>query len=117
MTALSVSALHHTYGAQPVLRGLTLNVEPGAVTAILGASGSGKTTLLRVIAGFERAKKGVVRLSGATVDDGRRFVPPAPSTPVEMRAVFGVFPVSVAVYGTPDETPSVGEIVNPVNTA
>ncbi len=76
MTALSVSALHHTYGAQPVLRGLTLNVEPGAVTAILGASGSGKTTLLRVIAGFERAKKGVVRLSGATVDDGRRFVPP-----------------------------------------
>ena len=33
-----------------------------------------------------------------------------------MRAVFGVFPVSVAVYGTPDETDNVGAIVNPETT-
>ncbi len=57
MTRLSVSTLHHGYGSQPVLRGLSLEVQPGAVTAILGASGSGKTTLLRVIAGFERAAR------------------------------------------------------------
>jgi iron(III) transport system ATP-binding protein len=76
MTQLSVSRLHHGYGSHPVLRGLTLEVKPGHVTAILGASGSGKTTLLRVIAGFERACQGIVRLGDATVDDGRRFVPP-----------------------------------------
>ena len=76
MTALSASALCHSYGAGPVLRGLSLDIEPGTVTAILGASGSGKTTLLRVIAGFERPDRGVVRIGGATVDDGRRFVPP-----------------------------------------
>jgi len=76
MTQLSVSRLHHGYGSHLVLRGLTLEVKPGQVTAILGASGSGKTTLLRVIAGFERACQGIVRLGDATVDDGRRFVPP-----------------------------------------
>ncbi|HKB31078.1 MAG TPA: ATP-binding cassette domain-containing protein, partial [Streptosporangiaceae bacterium] len=76
MTRLSVSTLHHAYGPQPVLRGLSLEVPPGAVTAILGASGSGKTTLLRVIAGFERARNGIVRLGETTVDDGRQFVPP-----------------------------------------
>ncbi len=76
MTLLSVRALHHGYGSQPVLRDLSLEIQPGAVTAILGASGSGKTTLLRVIAGFERARAGTVRLGDVTVDDGRGFVPP-----------------------------------------
>jgi iron(III) transport system ATP-binding protein len=44
--------------------------------ALLGPSGCGKTTTLRMIAGLERPDRGVVRLSGAVVDDGRQFVPP-----------------------------------------
>src|SRR4051812_24978525 len=44
---------------------------------------------------------------------GKRFVPPAPSTPVETLAVLGVLPVSVAVYGTPEDMLNVGANVNP----
>jgi iron(III) transport system ATP-binding protein len=77
MTELSVHGLHKAFGAQPVLRGVDLEVPAGSLTAILGPSGSGKTTLLRVLVGFERADRGTVALGGRVVDDGgERFVPP-----------------------------------------
>jgi iron(III) transport system ATP-binding protein len=57
-----------------VLNQLDLNVEQGSFISILGPSGSGKTTLLRVIAGFERADRGCVRLRGEVVDDESNFV-------------------------------------------
>src|SRR5206468_12870854 len=56
------------------------------------------------------------RWNALRATDGKRFEPPAPSTPVEILAVFGVLPVSVAVYGTPDDIDTVGEMVNPVMT-
>jgi iron(III) transport system ATP-binding protein len=76
VTSLTVRDVHKAYGATPVLRGVDLVVEPGTLTAILGASGVGKTTLLRVIAGFEFAESGSVVIDGMMVDDGRRRVPP-----------------------------------------
>jgi iron(III) transport system ATP-binding protein len=76
MMALTVSEVRKSYSGTPVLRGVSLSVRPGTLTAILGASGAGKTTLLRVIAGFEPADDGSVTLGGAVVDDGRHRVPP-----------------------------------------
>jgi iron(III) transport system ATP-binding protein len=76
MMALTVSEVRKSYSGTPVLRGVSLSVRPGTLTAILGASGAGKTTLLRVIAGFEPADDGSVALDGTVVDDGRRRVPP-----------------------------------------
>ena len=76
MIDLEVTGIHKSYGPQPVLRGLDLAVVAGSFTSILGPSGSGKTTLLRVIAGFERADRGVVRLAGEVVDAGDCYVAP-----------------------------------------
>ena len=76
MMALEAAGVWKSYGAVPVLRGVSLAVSPGTLTAILGASGAGKTTLLRVIAGFEAADQGTVTLGGMTVDSGRTQVPP-----------------------------------------
>src|SRR5262249_44137146 len=67
MMALSVSGVRKSYGETAVLRGVSLSVEPGSLTAILGASGAGKTTLLRVIAGFEAADFGTIELGGLVV--------------------------------------------------
>jgi iron(III) transport system ATP-binding protein len=75
MRSLEVVDLHKSYSSQAVLKGLDLVVPAGTFTSILGPSGSGKTTLLRVIAGFERADRGCVRLAGELVDDGKQFVP------------------------------------------
>jgi iron(III) transport system ATP-binding protein len=78
MMALSLAAVCKSYADTPVLRGVSLSVSAGTLTAILGASGAGKTTLLRVIAGFEAADSGTVELGGQVVDAGRQRgrVPP-----------------------------------------
>jgi iron(III) transport system ATP-binding protein len=65
-----------SYGERPVLRGLDLVVEPGALSAVLGPSGCGKTTLLRVISGFERSERGEVVLGGRTLEDEHTNVAP-----------------------------------------
>jgi iron(III) transport system ATP-binding protein len=76
MNALEVTDVWKSYGATPVLRGVSLSVADYSLTAILGASGAGKSTLLRVVAGFEAADAGAVSLGGSLTDDGRRRVPP-----------------------------------------
>ena len=49
---------------KPVVRGVDLRVERGAIHAILGRNGSGKTTLLRTLLGFYRREGGEVRIFG-----------------------------------------------------
>src|SRR5258707_11702944 len=76
MRDVTVSGLGKTFGAQPVLTGLDLDVPAGSLTAILGPSGSGKPTLLRVLAGFEHADAGTVRIGSALADGPGVFLPP-----------------------------------------
>ena len=58
-----------TRGAEKidVFTGLTLDVEQGSFTALMGPSGSGKSTLLNLIAGLDKPSRGVVRVNGAEV--------------------------------------------------
>jgi iron(III) transport system ATP-binding protein len=74
MADLRIAELTKSFGGAPILRGIDLVVQSGALVAILGASGSGKTTLLRLIAGFERLDGGRLRIGERTVDDGHRTV-------------------------------------------
>ncbi len=76
MSRLKVTELRKGYGTQPVLEGVNLDVPAGSLTAVLGLSGCGKTTMLRVLAGFERADRGVVELGGITLDGGSSYVAP-----------------------------------------
>jgi iron(III) transport system ATP-binding protein len=76
MSTLAVSGLWKGYAETHVLQGVDVEVPAGSLTAVLGRSGCGKTTLLRVIAGFERAQRGVVSLAGHTLDDSRTYIAP-----------------------------------------
>jgi iron(III) transport system ATP-binding protein len=76
VSGLGTQALRKAFGANEVLTGLDLDVPSGSLTAVLGSSGSGKTTLLRMIAGFDRADSGRIRLGDTTVDGPGCFVSP-----------------------------------------
>ena len=52
------------FGDFVALEGIGLEVQSGALTALLGPSGGGKSTLLRIIAGLERPDTGTVRIDG-----------------------------------------------------
>src|SRR6201995_5222630 len=56
-----------TVGGRPVLRGVSLRVEHGTTTALLGRSGSGKTTLLRTVNALVRPTGGRVLVDGRDV--------------------------------------------------
>jgi putrescine transport system ATP-binding protein len=65
--ALSVEGLTKRWSGTAVLDGLDLSIAAGGFFALLGASGSGKTTLLRLVAGFEAADAGRIRLDGVDI--------------------------------------------------
>jgi ABC-type branched-subunit amino acid transport system ATPase component/branched-subunit amino acid ABC-type transport system permease component len=65
--ALVLQDVHAGYGDVEVLRGVTLAIAPGTITALLGANGSGKSTLCRTASGLITPTAGVVRLRGEDV--------------------------------------------------
>jgi sulfate transport system ATP-binding protein len=65
--AISIRDIHKAYGRYPALNGVSLEIRPGELLALLGPSGSGKTTLLRTIAGLEFPESGQVLFDGLDV--------------------------------------------------
>src|SRR5918912_4446853 len=65
MTLIGLHAVEKFYGGRAVLRGLEMNVNPGARIGLIGGNGAGKSTLLRILAGSEEVDGGeVVRRRG-----------------------------------------------------
>ncbi|MBV8616180.1 MAG: ATP-binding cassette domain-containing protein, partial [Acetobacteraceae bacterium] len=64
---LEVAGLCSSYGATPILRGVSLAVEKGDIVAIIGRNGVGKTTTLRCLIGLLRAAGGTIRYQGEEI--------------------------------------------------
>ena len=59
--------------AAPILKGVSLQAEPGSVTVVLGPSGSGKSTLARVLVGIWPDRQGEVLLDGHPIEGWNRL--------------------------------------------
>ena len=64
---LAVRELTFAHGTQPVLRGITVLVQPGEMVGILGPNGCGKTTLMRLIIGSLRPQNGRIEVDGTDI--------------------------------------------------
>ncbi len=66
---LAVENLHAGYGPIEVLKGLSLEVQPGEIVALIGANGAGKTSTLMSISGCLRPRGGRVLLEGREIQN------------------------------------------------
>jgi len=64
---VEIRNLSCSFGGQPAVRDVSLALEPGTTTTLVGASGSGKTTLLRCLAGLLAPSSGQVWFDGRDV--------------------------------------------------
>ena len=62
--ALELQAVASGYGEAMVLRGVSLSIAPGSITALLGKNGMGKTTVLKTAMGYLSKRQGAVKLFG-----------------------------------------------------
>lgn len=64
---LEIENVYTAYDKADVLEGVSLNVEPGKITCLLGSNGSGKTTLIRSILGLTPARAGRIVFDGTDI--------------------------------------------------
>ena len=90
---------------EPVLRGLSLHVEPGETVAVVGASGSGKSTIAQLLPRFYDPQSGVVRIGGYDVADVTRdSLRAAIGLVMEESFLFSDTVRANLAYGRPDAT-------------
>ncbi|ANN69676.1 ABC transporter ATP-binding protein [Bordetella bronchialis] len=68
---LKVDNLHVAYGGVQAVRGISLEVRPGEITALLGANGAGKSSTLAAIVGTVRPASGQVTFDGQEITGTR----------------------------------------------
>jgi len=64
---LRIEDLDVFYGDAQALDGVSLEIEQGAIVAIVGANGAGKTSLIRTIAGMHRPARGRILYKGTDI--------------------------------------------------
>src|ERR671935_38859 len=92
---LRLSDLHASYGAAPVLQGVSLHVERGETVALLGPNGAGKSTLMAAITGTIARRAGSIQLDGAELvgEKSHAIVAHGVALVPEGRLVFAPFSV------------------------
>jgi putative spermidine/putrescine transport system ATP-binding protein len=92
-TSVVLQNLSRSFGATKALDGLSIEMAPGELIALLGPSGCGKTTALRIVAGFETADTGSVLVDGKDISS-------VPAAKRDMGMVFqsySLFPNMIAL--------------------
>ncbi len=86
MELVRVDRLHVSYGRRSAVREVSLSLDEGGVTALMGRNGSGKSTLLWAMQGSGPCDSGTVSIAGSTLDPAARTrqIGLVPQTPADL---------------------------------
>ncbi len=70
---VSLVGVEKSFGSNKVVKDMNIEVKEGEFLTLLGPSGCGKTTTLRMIAGFEEASSGIIKVQGISIEDKEPF--------------------------------------------
>jgi phospholipid/cholesterol/gamma-HCH transport system ATP-binding protein len=90
---ISVRNISKSFGSQKVLDGITLEIEPGKTTAVVGPSGVGKSVLLKLIMGILDPDSGEIFIAGESITKAR-----SESAKNKVRKSLGVLFQSAALF-------------------
>jgi len=62
---VDLDGISMSFGTNQVLKGVSLHLDPGRVTALIGANGAGKSTLIKILSGVHQGYEGEIRIDGA----------------------------------------------------
>ena len=83
---LAIDNLHVSYGQSEVIHGVTLDVAPGEIVAIMGRNGMGKTTLMKSLMGIVPSRSGTISIAGKEIKRRRAFPGSSLASPTCRRA-------------------------------
>ena len=102
---ISFNDVHFAYAEEPILKGLSFEVEPKETVAIVGQTGSGKSTIVRLLSRFYEADKGNISIDGVPVQDmGIRNLHYHIAQVLDEPFLFSISIKDNIAYGRPDAT-------------
>ena len=88
MSIISIKNLHKSFGANQVLKGINLEIEPGQIIGYIGPNGAGKSTTVKILAGLDNDFEGEVLIDGINVKDD----------PLSVKKIIGYVPEVTELY-------------------
>ena len=113
---VSFKNVHFAYAKEPILKGLSFEVESNETVAIVGQTGSGKSTIIRLLSRFYDVDKGSISVDGVNVQDmGLRNLHYHVTQVLDEPFLFSVSIRDNIAYGRPDA--SMDEIIQAAKAA
>ena len=113
---VSFKNVHFAYAEEPIIKGLSFEVEPNETVAIVGQTGSGKSTIIRLLSRFYDVNKGSISVDGVNVQDmGVRNLHYHVTQVLDEPFLFSVSIRDNIAYGRPDA--SMDEIIQAAKAA
>lgn len=111
---IEIRDLSFSYGSLPFVQSLSLTLENGSFTALIGENGSGKSTLLKLITGSEKPASGEILIDGVNIHNTKKrelakklsYFPqsrPTPDMRVEEVVLMGRYPYTRGSFSTPQK--------------